>query len=605
MKEQTPTVHDVISSVIKEINQGFPRTVVDPLKPRADRGVNSPHELYASLLNEGSQMAPIDTIQLTNNRKIHLSMTLAASPHTPLAVPYEEFDVAYRKINEQEGIEINKAPLVTYTDKNGEIVIPSSVPTHFIIWCIFEKDGVLGPIDLSDIAASLTPGPDGTIDRNAVINKFKQELSTDEQVEIFEKLHSKARIARNTILELYNTNIRNHYSTEEDGEINYLLPEKTEEDIMQGFTYGFYRGDISKMLGQTNDDGLGGGPMSNATAHYHIAADLGMDTLNKINIESKSADLNKIVSYIQETQEGNAYFKRSVDLILTRPDFFSSDPEERTTGKVLKKLLSTVDLYDILKLIDPYATIAHSLLSEWLINRSKKHFGHLSNDLRKFQHHAGDERELRAVEGIEIIVNGSEHANTPPLKLKAKMYSAAVEMIGKEIAPLWDSLREFIGEKVILNPNEYEARLELLSTRYELPEEMVPFLRKVKPTEKQLTNLLKRDNLTTEEKGLVNSELIKYGRDKQIQISRFNSAYIKLVDGIGTKQDLANLITSLQKLQLYDSHWNKGLNIPGVPGFAISHTRSADGNYHMMIGWLLSLKGLKEAWSGGSLSRPQ
>ena len=579
------------------MNPGFGEYTVDSLMPRSDRK-NIPMNMYASLLSEGSQMTSIDTIEIDGTKKIHVTLTSAASPHTPACVPYNYFDKAFRKHSVSEGVTPGDGALISYEDENNNIVIPESAPLHMIVWLVLENENGLFPVDLADMAADL----DDHVSENHVRNKFKLQLSEEKMIEIFEAVHRKAKIARATLLDLYNNVFRTNYSRETSDGVIHLLPEKMPEDIMQGFAYGFYRKDDTKSLQQSELDGLGGGPMSNATAHFHICAHVTMGALNEANLASKTAGFADIVDFLQQSPE---YFKRSVGLVSTRPDFFGHDEVDHPHGAVLKDLLEKTNPYELLKLIDPYATIAHELMSEWLESRVRKHFETITNEVSIFQHNGGEYgRELRAVEGVELVVDPRKHASLSNERLKALMYAKATELIGQEVFPLWYDVRSLISEKVILSNQEFDDRIVEIQERHDLPNKAVAVIRRLKPTEKQIKLFLERDGLEPWQIGHAQSELSKYHRDMGELIRHFQQLYGRISSGEGNLEHLAQLLTTLQKLQLYDSDWNQGYNIPGVPGFAITHNRNQEGKYHMMIGWLLSKKGLSEAWLGAILSRP-
>lgn len=182
------------------------------------------------------------------------------------------------------------------------------------------------------------------------------------------------------------------------------------------------------------------------------------------------------------------------------------------------------------------------------------------------------------------------------------MYTAAVKLIGQEVAPMWDNVRDFVARKLLMKEEEQTEYLLALQARYKLPDSVLTFIARIQPSEKQLKILL-QENLDSSQKGKIQFELAEYHRNLGHYIQEFEKHFYKIQDGKADTSDLSELIAILQKLQLYDTDWNRGYNIPGVPGFAITHNRLPDGRFGMMIGWLLSQKGLMESWSGGSLVR--
>jgi|GEM_PF-6441119 len=421
-------------------------------------------------------------------------------------------------------------------------------------------------------------------------------------MEIFAQVHRRGNIARKTFLDLYNNVIRHAFGMETPSGTVPILPEKKLEDILQGIAVGYYRGDESKDYKQFEYDHLGMGPMSNPIAHYRVTAHLPMEVINRLNLDSSHASFEDIMAVFRNDPN---HFDTSIDLVHMKPDLFAPDISERGVGEVLEKMMELVDPYDLLKLIDPYATIACDVLNPWLQQQFEEVFERFASEVGQFQHHGGEyDRELRSTEGVEVVVAAEAQGSDRNIEIKSKMYARAVRVIGERVAPMWNDIRNFVAEKVILSDEESAQKLQEIQQKHNLPDKAREMIHKIKPTERQLINLMNRADISNSQREAIRSELNRYHDEQKHHARLFIDTYGKLVTGAGTIDDVALMISALQKLQLYDSDWNQGYNVPGVPSFAITHNRREDGNYHMMVGWLLSKKGLSEAWLGGILSRP-
>ena len=594
-------IHGIIQKAFNDLEPGFPRYQIRPPWPRGDREFTM-DQFHESLLEEGRRLGPIEEITIGENRSILVFNTSAGSTHTPLRVPYDDFDREYREQAREYGIEVPDEPLIQIK-VNGELKQAPIIPLDMLVWTMLKDEtGRLMPVDLNDFAQQKQMCPEGYVDPSSPENKFKLQLSEEKIIEIFSHVHQRGDIARKTFLNLYNNVIRREFSVQTLSGKAPLLPEKHLEDILQGIAVGYYRGDESKDYDQFEYDHLGMGPMSNPIAHYRVTAHLPMEVLNRLNLNSTHASLEDIMQILRQKRE---YFDTSIDLVHMKPDLFAPDLSEREVGGTLRKLMEVVDPYDLLKLIDPYATIACEVLNPWLQEQFADVFADSASDVRQFQHHGGEyDRELRSTEGVEVIVDAGTFGSDTNTEIKARMYARAVRVIGERVSPMWDDIRKYVAEKVVLNDDQSAKRLNALQKKHALPDKAMELIGAIKPTERQLTNLSQRENISDQQRGNIRSTLIRYQFDKKYHAAMFGNAYGKLVNGNGTIDDVALMTSSLQKLQLYDSDWNQGFNIPGVPSFAITHNRHEDGKYHMMVGWILSKKGLSEAWLGGILARP-
>lgn len=550
--------------------------------------------MYRGLLAEGERMSGIRTIELESGKKIHFANTLAASPHTAINVRYEDFCNTWRGINENHG---NHFP----EDNNSFMIFPDGslpdyVPLHMILFAFIEDEsGIFTSLDPNDMSSPYHENESGQIDFEDIRNKFKLNMTDEELKVFFNTYHEIGDINRETLLKLYNNNFRVAYSLDGNPE-NSSIPPKKVSDILQGFAYGHGGPDPSKGLEKNARDGLGRGPMSTPTLHAHFCIHLTLEEIDKLNLGCSSNSMDSIVGRLIEELN----FKENLELFLMSPNFFSLYEEEKTMGGVLRRLFENVNIYDIMKMIDPYASLIYDALMEgsWLTQKADQYFRGINGEVENFVHDVGDSsREFRSVEGMQVRLPYGED-------VKPMMYSQAVKFIGTEIAPLWADVRRYVEDKIILSEEERWARLESIKEAYGLPENTLSMIDRLRPTEKQLNILLERDNLSQEQEALLKEASIKYEWSKRKILAQFNKSYIKIIDGEGNKEDLINVIVALQKLQLYDTHFNKGHNIPGVPGFFITHNKLDDGGYNLMIGFLESQKGGMEAWTGSMVVRP-
>ncbi len=605
--EQSPSHTKIIGQIFDEMT-GASQEEVPSIFPRKDV---DPYSIY----EEGTRLAGVDVVELPDGRQIHVFSSVAASPHTLFRVPYQDYDLDVEEKNEDgtaspgkkhlEGFKsvfkrhaaeagyraaeledtLENEPVVI--EKDGQKQSPEAVPLDMLVWTMIkDTDGTLKPIDINDFASPLTG------DQN--IDKFRLQLRDAKLEEVYGHVIKRMDLAAKTLLELYNTNVR--------AEIPFL-PEKFEQDLLQGVAIGFYRGDITKMLGQFKFDGLGKGPMSNSSTHFRTTVHLAIDTIEELRQLHHGISMQDVIDYIRfkevnETLSRSIHFAENIHIHETKDSKIKRAPGYKSEPELLRELIQSNNIppIELLKLIDPYASIAHDLMSEWLAEKIQTEFGDYENTIELFAHHAGkNERAIRASEGVELTLVSHEP------EVREKALARITRIIGEFFSPMWEDIKLYVQEKLLLSPDEQNSKLKEIQDEYDLPDKVIVAIQRLLPTEKQIQNL---QNSVTDASQLRRIRSIQHGYAmlKADQEKHYADSLEKIRNGQGTSEDLTKLISALQTLQLFND-WNEGYNIPGVPSFGITFHKDKENNTHVLLGWLLSMKGLAELWLGAMVIR--
>ncbi len=574
MEFNTPS--KTIHTMINGLYPGFAGYYMPNAWPRSDIDLEQ-KDIFNAIRAEGNRLAGEDKVSIGDGKSIVVFNTGFASPHGPFVVPAHEFDSAFRTVGSALDYKIESETLIQYRNKEtGKMETPSHIPLDMGVWLMLEdNDGQTKPVDLSDFTSPPTGDPD--------IDKFRLQLSDDKLAEIYSYTLKRGELAAKTILSLYNNNIRRAFP---------FLPEKKLADIMQGIAMGYYRKDDVKGLLQFYFDMLGKGAMSNPSSHFRYTCHLGMETLNDLNLIGKDESLQSIIDVLKSKPD---YFKDRIELMAVAPDPFKDQNE----AQVIHALIDKINPVELVKLIDPYSSIAHSLLSDWLIQRISKRFIRLPIlDIQPFRYHTDQfARELRASEGIEVVLQGEEN-------VLAKSLIQFTRLVGEELSPLWEDIKTYVQQKIIMSDGERESVLSFYRREYQLPDNVIRHIDRIRPTEKQLENLIDEFDEGSEEYIKIAEELHHYDSLKKKLRGYKEAITKKIYEDRGTKKDLSDLVSIIQTCQIFkDSDLNEGYNIPGVPSFGLTYHEDEQNNIHILLGWLLSMKGLSELWHGGAVLR--
>ncbi len=562
----------------------------------------TPSQINEAIFLEGARLAGTEVIDIGNNKELFVFNTSVASTHTVLSVNYQEWEWALRKNAAEINIEVPKGPLIQGTGHTDEKPrVPSLVPLDMVTWVMVRdhNNNTYMPCDVND----LTSLPTG----NSDIDRHKLHLNEEKLQEVYSAISKRNRLSIGTMLDLHNNVLCQ--------EIPFLKKIK-EEDLLIGCLSGYYRGDDAKQLKQHEFDHRGKGPMSNPTLHFRVTDHFTMEEANLLDQANPSISFKKSIALLHERYP--SYFAGSIDFAEIKPEILSNETE----GTVLQKFMKDkrFSLYDLIKTIDPYASLAHDHLSGWLQEELNSLFLDIPHTKELFAHHTSDyERELRVSEGASMTVEIDAIDDSSKDLIMAECFTRISQWIGKRLYPMWDSINVIVQQKAILSPEEVDSQINTVLDTFNLPESMKEVISQLKPTEKQL-KLLRNDienNWSDPDRQsklqIVNKKLHRYMKRKLRNSQVISAAENKLASGTGTFEDLVGLLTLIQSSQIYDNEGlsseipklNDGYNIPGVPGTAITYSYGENNKLNIKIGWLLSTKGLSELWLGSIMKRTE
>ena len=599
----------VLKSSIRETLEplhSFP--VYSPKKPedmgfygRRDTENISPQDMLQGMLVEGMQFAGVDVVDIDEEKEMVVFNSSVKSPHTVWTVPYEDFDRSFRNNAIELGFQLNDGVLIDGNESTVETKKPpKEVPLDLLTWVMIrnKKTNELLTTDIGDFRSENSG--------NAAIDQYLLHLPDDKMLEVYETILKRGKLATRTLVDLYNNVVRKQYPIprdDEQEEEQYFLPLKTEQDILQGVANGYYRGDEVKGLKQTHYDGRGGGPMSNPTLHFRYTCHLPIETLNEMNTLHSGIGFDILVERLAKQK---SVFGNTIKLVHTEP----RPSEEETQGQVLKDLFSVYTAEDILKVIDPYGTMVHDNLESWLENELRGLFADQDATVSGFRHHTNRyERTLRVNEGAEVVISAIKD-ETERNQALSRALLHITDYVGKRLYPLWNDVNKYVVNKILMSEPERMVSLFYLYKDYNLPENAIAAITTLMPTRVQLENL-RSDYPEGSDEYIRITEAVERYDLKAVRVRSEKEAIMKKIEsGKAKYEDLIQIVYLEQRGQLFERistkknpTMNKGYNMPGIPGNAITYEVDADGSIHLKIGWLLSMKGLAEAWLGAMLKR--
>jgi len=586
-------VYDVYSSLIHTIpEKGIPRYYISNesvlgLKRNDTDPTKTQHDLLQSLRMEGALLAQEDAVELDERKKIIFVNTFAPSPHTVFRVPYESMEPIWRDNAERLGITVPQStPLVRGAESSDTQVIPPSyVPLDTLVWMMLEESVEengqwqtrLRPIDLGDLCSP--PGDEPMIDQY----RLGLQNNPAKLEEVFKVYFKRSELNASVITDLFNSVIRPAYAN--DPHESLFLPEATDNDILQGVANGYYRGDQVKLLDQYEYDHLGKGTQSSATLHNRNTLHASLALLKKI-AQMNSGTVDDVIATLKRKEQ---FFG---DDLVFEP-VYQKDTE--SGKKVRSDLLKHVPITDLIKIIDPYSSIAYGLTEKWLEERANDPQYFAGYDIKSYNDHQADDDGVSSTQGIEIsipYVEGEEQAVAVQTKMKASM------LIGQVFYPLWEDVKRYTKKKIVMSHDERAAEMSRIQDKYQIPETMVTAIQSLLPTERQLVNLLATES-DHEKQEKIARTLARYDRKKRLLLQQKKALEAKIDSDNGYADDLVDLLYISHALQIYDSVdgevVNKGYNISGVPSFVLTHNWDHENKiFSMKIDWTLSMKGLSE-----------
>lgn len=563
----------------------------------------TPSQMNEAIYQEGLRMAGSESVDIGNNRELLIFNTSAASTHTVLTANYQEWAAMLRKNAQALGIDVpSTGALIEGKDSTPDSPrVPSLIPLDMVTWVMVhdKNQKTFMPCDVND----LTSNPTG----NQHIDQHKLQLDDERLTELYSAISKRNRLSINTILDLHNTVLKE--------EMPFLRP-KEEDDLLIGCLSGYYRGDDAKQLKQHEHDHLGKGPMSNPTLHFRITDHFSMQDANILDQHNPGMSFRKSIVRLRELYP--SYFGGAIDFAAIKPESLSQDTESRVLQRFLND--KQFSLYDLIKTIDPYASLAHEYLADWLENELAAMFEDIDHVVEPFAHHTSDyERELRVSEGASVTFALRAEDDGSRDIVMSEGFSRISKWIGQKLYPMWNDIQELVKQKTIMPKDAFEQSINQIVQRYNLPENVVVPIKQLQPTEKQIKNLRQevdhawQDPEKDVKLAKIDQQLEKYYKRKLRNAKLIQEGTDLLQRGEGTFDDLIGLLTLIQSSQIYDNDGlpkgspklNDGYNIPGVPGTAITYSFDKGDILTINIGWLLSTKGLSELWLGSIMKRQE
>lgn len=581
--------------------KGMPHYLIDPPESfgfaRMDNAeTDDPRDYLKHMRKEGQLLGGEDTLTLSDGKKLIVITTAAASPHTSLCVPYNEFDAVWRKHAQNNGLSLSDEILIAgigSTDKN--IVPPKSVALDILTWTMLtDKDGsIIGPIDFGDLVGEkMNISIEG-------LKKYQLDLQHDglKLLEFYNKFTNRLNLSTEVIEDLYNNSVRKAMP---------WLPEKKRHDFTSYAAIGYNRGDKVKGLEQFGYDGLGQGPQSNPMAHARCIGILRQKNFRDI-LTQKMADGWSYHTINDELQKNPEYFKGAVEwtpVSVLRPN---------GTRKVRSDLIDQPRMIEnMIKQIDPYSTVAFEMLKDWLVDKLKLSSGQIS----AFKHHSKlTDEEWRVAEGIEILTDQPIEQSLYQINIFiGKMYDIWRETLKAHEYYMYGYELDGFKKNDIDARSQYIKQIQL---NYGLPPEYVETIKQIVPTEKQLEVWNRRIEIrkkNAEADGQVGHDPLLLNAEKRLRFMRgaykilqknYESQIQQFEDKIRMGDADQNDLEELLQLKLGSEIFNKynnGYNIPGVPPFGLSYHYD-EGKWHIFLSPLFSKKGVAEQLSGSGLMR--
>ena len=227
-----------------------------------------------------------------------------------------------------------------------------------------------------------------------------------------------------------------------------------------------------------------------------------------------------------------------------------------------------------------------------------------------FRHHTNRyERTLRVNEGAEVVILPIKD-EVERGKALSKSLLHLTDYVGKRLYPLWNDVNKYVVNKILMTEQERMTSLHYLKKDFNLPDNAIYAITTLIPTRAQLENLQLTYNEGSDGYIRISKALERYDlKAKRVRAEK-DAIMKKIESGKAKYEDLIQIVYLEQRGQLFErtstrnnKTMNNGYNIPGIPGNAITYEVDPEGAIHLKIGWLLSMKGLAEAWLGAVLKR--
>lgn len=617
-------------SIKISIKNGIVRVTV----PNSDSLGFERKDSITGILDEIRAFGEITRVKIDEHRAILVGTTFAAAPHTPFTVPYGAMQTALHTHSQKENspIHVNEHPA-------GQ---PKTIsPTNFVHWLILEEQNSSGiptytPIDLFDLAGAFDEyeGTDSCRAKEMLIqpqerNLTPLKLDVEKKTTIYQSVLDRLRLSNSVLLDLYNNTILPQLNEllqidpilNKRG-IHLQLSEKSYNDAAGYFAAGFWRGNNERRLSQKNLDGLGGGPQSLLTAHFHSNIHFDLEHVLTVLARNQCNDtLRHVISILFGSE---SEFLKHGQLEIIDDLHQARNGQETDRGEAVKEFYKNVDIESLVKQTDIYGTEFYHIFEKWMLERLNS-CEHPITNIDSFKHHTQDSIIMRHAEGWELTIQ----ENMPDFMIH-------FEGILKELNHVWIETQDALfrslydekgsgfyqptstGEKRVKNDKHFRQ----IQQKYNLPDAYVVAAMRLKPTRKQL---IMWQNLIGEQNTTITQDIALMEKRAQQLATRYHTISQKIIDGHGSSTDLTKLIALRYQLERHNGYMNlEGnwypenvdtarnkliylgkYNIPNLPSFGVSIITSDTDSVRVLIGPLLSEKGLGEQILGELIVRQQ
>ena len=412
----------------------------------------APEESIKQILTEAAKLGTIRRIKIDDSRSIVTATTISASPHTPYAIPYSDFDRIWRS---QSCYRPQQESLITH-NRNAFVTL------HLINWAVIEKVDSGGTphyqeldfFDLTDINKRYDKDREPALvdlqpkERRTVNEKFFNDLK--------QRIENNSQVLRTMYKNFVYPQIK---EVIDSSSLNQRLKDNLNTTMADP---GLVDNTLAVgCYSKRGEDGLGRGPQSNPNFHSHnvIYASIEKiweavnDSCPNLPLAEKASIFTKVLAIINKANSIQGSFK-----------------------------MEEIDPEIFFKQVDPYSSIFFAATKNWLEEEIRKSFEqmgiNLNEQIKPFVHRTKKGRigDIRYAEGFKITLPKEQFVefNQGLVKFMETMYQLWKEFI-ETLESYWQT-----G-----NPSQFNNLID----HHHLPHQLINLLKNIYPTDKQVKKL--------------------------------------------------------------------------------------------------------------------
>lgn len=618
------------------------------------------------ILAEGVRMGAVDSIMVCPDERVTAEVfsTIAGSSHTVYGVPYQQAEECWDRQLEKhaEYTRDKSAHFVAGTQDDHA----KYIPTQLITWIMMKvktgdnpDDFIMAPIDIYQIAEAQHNGSrEIQIPSSDISEPGKKQtilLNEDAFAKIYESVEKHICLHSEYLRDMYNAHVRPKLN-EQLTNIGIELGEKEIVDIATTMALGYFRD--KKAL-----TGMGGGPQSNRFAHIHSTAYPDLDLLRELIVAKVFQQPQRESDLVEASQAPNfdPHLIYKIARLMSIPDITDEEILERLGPEVRNQIGSithwletqggwfagahetnedavrcaivekaqevsnTITRFEeafnqgvpvlgkltfedpttfspglAFKQIDPYATIFHELMDGCItemLSDTFKPLGVTTDQVQSFIYHTEPHRlDMRMAEGWSVEVSNADFSH---LNEKLNAFLHNINTMWKDGYSAWK----------LWYTRKDESGLAALRDQFNLSDVAVATIKRIIPTDQQLQDWKGDGSLSDTDKARLSKRLER----RRSPAFRERARKIMEEDGLAHRARAFGLFQVLEGtvfLQGSDgtpeqTFFNKGFNIPGVPGFGIKYQELQGGGWKVTVHPLLSEKAMAEVEAGYAVVRTQ